>query len=71
MTVLDFTDRSSLSGRVWEQLSGANFWFNDHEISRSFGRAIPTPAGDTISVATACYAADRLIRRPAAARGRW
>lgn len=70
MTLLDFSDRSSPGGRVWEQLSGASFWFNDDEISRSFGRAIPNPAGDAISVATACYAADRIIRRTGANRGR-
>lgn len=70
MTLLDFSDRSSLGGRVWEQLSGTSFWFNDDEISRNFGRAIPNPAGDAISVATACYAADRMIRRTGTVLGR-
>lgn len=56
----DFVRSHALSGRTYESASGGGYWLNDRVVLTTFGRATGVHGGDLISVALACYVADRL-----------
>jgi hypothetical protein len=63
VTAFDFVQIASPAARARDELSGSEYWVNDHAFVHAFGTALHPAVADIVTVALSCYAADRLTRR--------
>jgi len=66
MTRFDFVERASQEAVARDELSGSEYWVNDRVFAQALGDVLQPAVADLITVALACYAADRLARRTSA-----
>lgn len=66
MSAFDFRDVSTTAGLALDKLSGAAYYLDDRQMTRSLGSALPIHLADLVSIAMAVYTADRVTSRGAA-----